>query len=96
MWGNCTDEQKEHWQQKKQAWKNMAMNFVSHLTEGGNGQGQGKGAHKVKRAQLVSNPDTVLECAPGCVVLHPIEVRNATHWGWKHGVFLGMDESTDI
>jgi len=24
-----------------------------------------------------------------------IEIKNATQWGWKHGVFLGIDESTD-
>jgi hypothetical protein len=23
-------------------------------------------------------------------------VKNATHWAWKHGVFLGMDESVDL
>lgn len=24
-----------------------------------------------------------------------IEIKNATQWGWKQGVFLGIDESTD-
>jgi len=50
----------------------------------------------MKRATVVSNPDAVLECQPGQVVLHDIEIKNNTHWAWKQGVFLGMDETTDI
>jgi len=25
-----------------------------------------------------------------------IEVRNSTHWPWKQGCFLGMDESVNL
>lgn len=55
-----------------------------------------KGDYKQKRAEIISNPDVVLECKPGQVVLHDIEVKNNTHWGWKKGVFLGMDDSVEI
>jgi len=55
----------------------------------------GRGEHKVKRAVIVHNPDVVLEVAPGCVVLHDIKVKNCTNWGWKQGVFLGMDSSVE-
>lgn len=48
----------------------------------------------MKRAVIVSNPAVVLECMPGCVALHDIEIKNNTHWGWKKGVFLGIDTET--
>lgn len=72
-------------------WKFMDGNRAN-----GHCQGKGQGIHKMKRATVVSNPDIVLECQPGQVVLHDIEIKNNTHWAWKQGVFLGMDESTDI
>jgi uncharacterized CHY-type Zn-finger protein len=70
--------------------------FMDGARAGGHCHGKGQGIHKMKRATVVSNPDTVLECQPGQVVLHDIEIKNNTHWAWKQGVFLGMDESTDI
>lgn len=67
------------------------------MQEHGHQQPQGwcKGEHKTNRAIIISNPDVVLECMPGCVVLHDIEVMNKTNWGWKQGVFLGMDSSIE-
>lgn len=59
------------------------------------GEWNGKGDYKLRRAVIVSNPDVVLECQPGCVVLHDIQVKNNTHWGWKKGVFLGLDSSVE-
>jgi len=56
---------------------------------------QGKGEYKLRRAVIVSNPEGVLQCAPGSVCLHDIEVMNKTHWGWKKGVFLGLDSSVE-
>lgn len=56
---------------------------------------EGKGEYKLKRAEIVSNPDVVLECNPGCVTLHDIEVKNNTHWGWKQGICLGLDSSVE-
>lgn len=38
----------------------------------------------------------MIECVPGSVVIADLKIKNNTHWGWKQGVFLGMDESTDI
>ncbi len=29
-------------------------------------------------------------------MLPSIEVRNSTHWPWKQGCFLGMDESVNL
>lgn len=44
---------------------------------------------------IVSQP-TILEGTPGTILLASIEVKNNTHWGWKQGVFLGMDDEVDI
>jgi len=63
--------------------------------KGGHGNGHGKQEYKKKRAVVVCNPDVVLECPPGCVVVHEIEVKNNTHWGWKKGCFLGLDNSVE-
>jgi hypothetical protein len=30
------------------------------------------------------------------VILVDVQIKNNTHWGWKKGVFLGMDESNEI
>ena len=51
--------------------------------------------YKQKRAVLVNKPET-LEALPGSVAIAEIEVKNCTHWGWKQGVFLGMDENQNI
>merc|ERR1719454_93420 len=89
---------------KKKWWKNMVGGFcekmgvtkdqmrdMKHEWKKGC-----KGEYKQKRAELVSNPDVILECLPGQVVFHDIEIKNNTHWGWKQGVFLGMDETVEI
>lgn len=44
---------------------------------------------------IISKPE-MIEGFPGTVVLVEIEVKNDTFWGWKQGVFLGMDEAVDI
>jgi hypothetical protein len=54
---------------------------------------QGKSEYMMKRAEIVSNPDTVLECARGGVVNHDIEVKNNTHWDWKEDFYLGLDKA---
>lgn len=48
-----------------------------------------------QRALLINRPTYVLEGQPGSILMPTIEIKNATQWGWKHGVFLGIDESTD-
>ena len=48
-----------------------------------------------KRALIVNKPET-LEALPGSLAIAEIEVKNCTHWSWKQGVFLGMDESQTI
>ena len=55
---------------------------------------EGKG-HKEQRAVIVNQP-SLLEGTPGTILLPSIEVKNNTHWGWKQGVFLGMDDEFDI
>lgn len=62
----------------------------------GEGRGQGCGGKKQKRAMLISKPSETLEGQPGTILMPTIEVKNATHWGWKQGVFLGVDESVDL
>jgi len=37
----------------------------------------------------------VIEVIPGQVVIHDIEIKNNTHWGWKQGVYLGLDQSVN-
>lgn len=56
---------------------------------------KGKGEYKLRRAQIISNPDMVLECLPGSVVLHDIEIKNNTHWGWKKDCCLGLDSTIE-
>jgi len=63
---------------------------------GGEGRCGGKGKHKMQRAVIVSKPEEVLECMPGQVILPDLKIKNNTHWGWKAGVFLGMDESMEL
>jgi hypothetical protein len=38
----------------------------------------------------------VLEGQPGTILMPTIEIKNATHWSWKQGVFLGVDESANF
>ena len=45
---------------------------------------------------IVSKPEDVIECVPGSVVIADLKIKNNTHWNWKKGIFLGMDESIDI
>lgn len=89
----------EDCERKMGFWKHMVGGFLDKMgfdkSEWKGHHGHQKGEYKKKRAVIVSNPDTVLECRPGCVVLHDIEVKNNTHWGWKQGVFLGMDSSIE-
>jgi len=59
------------------------------------GQG-GEKPWKKKRAVVISQPTDVLEAAPGQTLIPTIEIRNGTHWSWKDGVFLGMDESVEL
>lgn len=56
----------------------------------------GKGQYKLQRAVLVSKNDEVIECQPGQVIFPVIEIKNNTHWGWKKGVFLGMDDTMEL
>ena len=58
--------------------------------------GNGEKPWKKKRAVVVSLPNDVLEAQPGQTLLPAIEMRNGTHWPWKEGVFLGMDDSVDL
>jgi hypothetical protein len=51
--------------------------------------------HKMKRAMLISKSE-LLEGCPGSIVVAEIEVKNCTHWGWKKGVFLGMDTEQNL
>jgi hypothetical protein len=51
---------------------------------------------KKKRAVVVSKPEGILEACPGQMLLPAIQIRNGTHWSWKQGVFLGMDESVEL
>jgi hypothetical protein len=103
-------EQKGHRHEHKKFWKEMMGGFLQKLgehkqKEGGcnpwafaDGEkrcGFGKGMYKLKRAVLVNKPET-LEALPGSVAIAEIEVKNCTHWGWKQGVFLGMDEDQNI
>lgn len=59
------------------------------------GEWKGKGEYKLRRAQIISNPDNELVCLPGTVVLHDIEIKNNTHWGWKKDCTLGLDSSIE-
>jgi len=56
----------------------------------------GKGQHKLQRAVIVSKPEDAIECVPGSVVIADLKIKNNTHWNWKKGIFLGMDDSIDI
>jgi hypothetical protein len=47
----------------------------------------------LKRAEIVSNPDSVLECYRGGLITHEIEVKNNTHWDWKEDFYLSVDRS---
>lgn len=85
------DLAKEQWKQAKSDWKEQHGGHC----HGWRNHCGGKDGYKVKRAEIVSNPDVVLECMPGCVVLHDIEVRNNTHWGWKQGCFLALDNTVE-
>ena len=58
--------------------------------------GGGHGGMKKQRAIIVSKPTQTLEASPGQTILPSIEVKNATHWSWKKGCFLGMDENVEI
>lgn len=80
----------------KDSWKDMKKEGGCNWEQMKQMKKEWKGDYKQKRAEIISNPDVVLECKPGQVVLHDIEVKNNTHWGWKKGVFLGMDDSVEI
>jgi hypothetical protein len=54
------------------------------------------GGHKLKRAQIVAKPQDVLEATLGQTLFVKIQIKNATHWPWKQGCFLGMDESVEL
>lgn len=56
----------------------------------------GKGQYKLQRAVLLSKHDVVIECQPGQVIFPVIEVKNNTHWGWKKGCFIGLDETMEL
>lgn len=73
----------------------------------GNGEGRGHasgfggaksagGLKQKQRALLISRPTYVLEGQPGTILMPTIEVKNATYYGWKQGVFLGVDESANF
>ena len=81
---------------KEEFMKNNNCGENSWKFAGGEGRCGGKGAHKMKRAVIVSKPEEVLECVPGSVILPELKIKNNTHWGWKQGVFLGMDESMEL
>lgn len=80
--------------------KNLVGGFMNKMgmqTDGCNrpGKGFGCGKYKLQRAIIVSNPQEVLQCQPGCVVIHDIEMKNNTSWGWKEGCTLGLDSSIE-
>jgi hypothetical protein len=50
----------------------------------------------MQRAVIINKPEDVLECMPGQVILPELKIKNNTHWNWKQGVFLGMDESMEL
>ena len=81
----------EEWKTMKKEWK---MNNPWKFSNGENRCG--KGQHKLQRAVIVSKPEDVIECVPGSVVIADLKIKNNTHWNWKKGIFLGMDESIDI
>lgn len=89
---------------KAKHWKNMIGGFLNKMgidvpeSRGHHcprGEWKGKGEYKLRRAQIISNPDIVLECLPGSVVLHEIEIKNNTHWGWKKDCHLGLDSTIE-
>jgi hypothetical protein len=45
---------------------------------------------KLKRVEVVSVPDHVLEACPGQMLLPSIELHNGTHWPWKAGCVLTL------
>jgi len=102
-WKQCKEQWKQSWnkgdcENKAKFFKGMVGGILQNMgvdTKNWEKGCNGKGEYKKKRAVIVSNPDVVLEIQPGCVILHDIEIKNNTHWGWKKGVFLGMDSSVE-
>lgn len=45
---------------------------------------------KLKRVEVVSFPQHVLEAVPGQMLLPTIELKNGTHWPWKAGCVLTL------
>lgn len=82
---NTDNWQKEDWCKAKHACKEQWRQM----------KGCGKGEHKKNRAVITSNPDVVLECQPGQIVFKEIKVTNNTHWGWKQGMMLCLDQSVE-
>lgn len=62
----------------------------------GGGNGNCEKAWRKNRAVVVSQPADILEACPGQVLLPALSIKNGTHWSWKEGVFLGMDDSVDL
>ena len=51
---------------------------------------------KLKRVEVVSVPENVLEACPGQMLMPSIELRNNTHWQWKTGCVLTLaQEASD-
>lgn len=50
----------------------------------------------LKRAQIISKPEDILECNAGQVIFPTIEVLNGTHWPWKAGCYLSMADDEEL
>jgi len=83
-----------------QFFEQMGLN-VDDITNKWKGESKGEGSvedvccwakkdWKIKRVEVVSFPQQVLEAAPGQMLLPSIELRNGTHWAWKAGCILTL------
>jgi len=72
-------------------------NFCGGMSEGNHGSwGEKHGWWKSKRAILWTKSDeTVHEIAPGQTIFPEVWIQNGTHWPWKQGCFLGMDDTKE-
>lgn len=41
---------------------------------------------------LTNTTNSVLDLTPGQTLFQEISVKNGSHWPWKEGTFLGMDD----
>lgn len=79
---------------------NMIKNFITKM--GGDPQDlenfiathkkENCGKHKLKRAVILKKPEDVIEATPGKCVIVEIEALNDTHWPWKAGCMITLDD----